>query len=133
MKTASEVGTSLVSVEAEEGEAAHLPFWLSPRHQQHNAAMALAIMESLAADGHLERAKAAWCTARDTTLWPARFEVLRPSPLLEGQRLVRATPYDPGAVGGGAAEWLLPVTLVWTCRCWTWGTMSRPWKRCSSR
>ena len=88
-KTAEEVGTSIDKVEADEGEASSLPFWLSPRHQQHNAAMAMAMMESLAAGGHLPHAAEAWRTARDTTLWPARFEVLKPAPLLDGQRLVR--------------------------------------------
>ena len=68
-----------------------LPFWLTPRHQQHNAAMAEAMLSSLLAEGHLEgfagegggraKAEASWRTARDHLSWPCRFELLEPSAL----------------------------------------------------
>ena len=78
---AAKVGTSLVECVADPADAARLPTWLRPSHQQHNVAMALQLMDALAAAGHLPRKPDAWRTARDTALWPARFEVLCPTPL----------------------------------------------------
>lgn len=95
---AAAVGTTLATCEAREADAVSLPFWLSPSHQQHNAAMALAMLESLAAHGHLPPEHAAWVAARDSTCWPARFEVLTPTPLLEAQRLVLDVGHNEPAV-----------------------------------
>jgi len=54
---AAKVGTSLVECVADPADAARLPAWLRPSHQQHNVAMAFRLMEALAAAGHLPRAE----------------------------------------------------------------------------
>lgn len=108
--TADEVGAPLTLCEATDDDAAALPEWLSPRHQQHNVAMALAIMASLAARGHMRAdAAAAWRAARDALAWPARFETFRPAPLLGSQRLVLDVAHNEPAVeallASVAAKW----------------------------
>jgi len=55
-----------------------LPFWLSPSHQQLNAALATAMVASLVSRGLLPDHPAARRAAVDSATWPARFEVLRP-------------------------------------------------------
>ena len=93
-KTSWDVGVPLKLIEAEgfndpaAKEAAELedplPMWLTPIHQQHNAAMAMAMMHSLSDNGHLEPSASllkAWRHARDTVPWPCRFEVLKPAVL----------------------------------------------------
>ena len=82
---ATQQGAPLVVVESPIADGATLPFWLSPRHQQHNAAMARAMLGSLYERGHLAgggapmrsraAAEAAWTLAIDALVWPCRFEV----------------------------------------------------------
>ena len=96
------------------------PFWLTPVHQAHNAAMALAMLHSLYERGHLAgmapascaaaAARARWLDARDATSWPCRFEVLRPSTLLpSGAPLVLDVAHNEPAVEAlvrsAAAAW----------------------------
>ena len=86
--TARQVGTTLEIAESRVDEEVGLPFWLSPRHQRHNAALAFAMMWSLYDQGKLPglqveegtkgagwSAAAAWRAARDELHWPCRFEV----------------------------------------------------------
>ena len=86
--TARQVGTTLEIAESRLDEEVGLPFWLSPRHQRHNAALAFAMMWSLYDQGKLPglqveegtkgagwSAAAAWRAARDELHWPCRFEV----------------------------------------------------------
>jgi len=62
--------------------SADYPRWLTPLHQRHNAAMATAMMTSLAQRGHLRPGLAdTWRAARNAVFWPCRFEVLRPAAL----------------------------------------------------
>ena len=108
--TADEVGAPLGVSEAVSPSAPPgLPLWLSPRHQQHNAAMALAMMEALSAHGHLSAPKEAWSRARETVVWPARFEILRPAPMQPSQALVIDVAHNEPAVAAllasVAAKW----------------------------
>ena len=81
---AAQQGAPLQLVESPAADAASMPAWLQPRHQQHNAAMATAMLASLRDSGHLTRddgfvatraeAEATWQRARAALLWPCRFE-----------------------------------------------------------
>ena len=91
--TAAECPAPLELVVADPAAASTLPFWLTPAHQQHNAAMAASMLAALFAKGHLsgfplaggEDAKAAatamWKKAQDSLAWPCRFETFRPQVL----------------------------------------------------
>ena len=98
-RAADAVGASLHLSEAANAADGAWPAWLSPRHQQHNAAMATAMLESLAARGHLSaRDSTKWAAARDAAVWPARFEVLCPRPLPPTQQLVVDVAHNEPAI-----------------------------------
>ena len=74
-----------------DSEPPELPFWISPTHQRLNAALATAMLSSLASRGLLPDQPPTWLAARNETTWPARFEVLRPQ-LLEGSSVLGGSP-----------------------------------------
>ena len=110
--TAREVGAPLTPVgayDAYDADAYALAAWLRPRHQQHNAAMATAMLASLAERGHLPRGlEGAWRAARASATWPCRFEILRPA-LLRTTPLVLDVAHNAPAVealvASVGAEW----------------------------
>jgi len=57
----------------------------------------------------LLNAPTAWRAARDAAVWPARFEVLQPAPLRDGQRLVLDVGHNEPAV----EALLTSVSRVW--------------------
>jgi len=71
-----------------------LPFWLSPLHQQLNAGLAVAMIRSLEAHGHLPP-DASWVSAVHTARLPARFEIFRPGALNGSQLIVDVAHNEP--------------------------------------
>jgi dihydrofolate synthase/folylpolyglutamate synthase len=117
-RVAEEVGAPLRLIESGEEAASSLPRWLSPRHQQHNAAMATAMLSALAEGGHVRAGLAsAWREAVRTVSWPCRFEVLRPSSLPSHVSLLLDVAHNEPAVAAlltsVAAAWpTAPIALV---------------------
>ena len=94
---ARHAGTTMEMCESRTQPEEGLPFWLTPRHQRHNAAMAFAMIWSLydrrllpgmlpeetatendeviRTPGGGGRAATVWRAARDGLTWPGRFEV----------------------------------------------------------
>mmetsp|Transcript_87526 Transcript_87526/g.245843 ORF Transcript_87526/g.245843 Transcript_87526/m.245843 type:complete len:478 (-) Transcript_87526:37-1470(-) len=110
---AEEVGAPLVILSEADAAAevanGDLPFWLSPEHQQLNAALAMAMVRSLASRGELRDDCAAWLAARDAASWPARFETLRPAVLKGASTLVIDVAHNEPAIAA-----LLPsVVRAW--------------------
>lgn len=93
---AAAAGTNLTG-DAPLEPAAALPEWLRLPHQAHNAALAMALVRSLAARGLLRDDADARARAVTATRWPARFEMLRPG-LLRGARLVLDVAHNQPAI-----------------------------------
>ena len=71
---AGSVATSLRQIDCGELGGVQLPIWLAPHHQRLNAALAAAIVASLAHRGLVSDDGAARSAAIARTRWPARFE-----------------------------------------------------------
>ena len=78
-----------------DSEPPDLPFWLCPAHQRLNAALAMAMVQSLASRGLLQEQPSTWRAACDGAMWPARFEILRPK-----------------LVAGGGAQGCSPLLVI---------------------
>jgi dihydrofolate synthase/folylpolyglutamate synthase len=93
---AAAAGTQLTLGEALPA-AGPLPPWLAPPHQAHNAALATALVRSVAALGLLVDDAAACARALAAARWPARFELLQPS-LLRGIPLLLDVAHNQPAI-----------------------------------
>lgn len=96
---AKTAGTSLTVV-TPPPQPGSLPDWLQPSHQQLNAALALAMMDSLASRGLLAGADepAARRAALEAASWPARFETLRPATLGGAAQIVLDVAHNEPAI-----------------------------------